>query len=118
MSDQTQMHSHEVSKKRSFDLSQSYPGHQIADLGHPHEVKCTVRFSNFKPVDEDNDDQKLPARQEVPKMTMTPTRKMTTRRPNNYSNDRERSPSLLDLVMGLYLPPSLKSSSCLKTQMI
>ena len=29
-----------------------------------------------------------------------------TRRPNNYSNDRARSPSLLGLVMGLYLPPS------------
>jgi hypothetical protein len=60
------MHSHEVSEKRSFDLSQSYPGHQIAVLGHPHEVKCTVRFSNCKPVDEDDDDQTLPARQEVP----------------------------------------------------
>jgi hypothetical protein len=65
-SDQTQMHDHEVSKKRSFDLSQSYPGHLIAVLGHHHEVKCTVRFSNCEPVDEDDDDRKHPARREVP----------------------------------------------------
>jgi len=65
-SDQTQMHGHEVSKKRSFDLSQSYPGHLIAVLGHHHEVKCTVWFSNCEPVDEDDDDRKHPARREVP----------------------------------------------------
>jgi hypothetical protein len=65
-SDQTQMHGHEVSKKRSFDLSQSYPGHLIAVLGHHHEVKFTVRFSNCEPVDDDDNDRKHPARREVP----------------------------------------------------
>jgi hypothetical protein len=65
-SDQTQMHGHEVSKKRSFDLSQSYPGHLTAVLGHHHEVKCTVRFSNCEPVDKNDDDRKHSARREVP----------------------------------------------------
>jgi hypothetical protein len=55
-----------VSKKRSFDLSQSYPGHLIAVLGHHREVKCTFLFSNCEPVDEDDDDRKHPARREVP----------------------------------------------------
>ena len=61
-----QMHGHEVSKKRSFELSQSYPGHLIVVLGHHHKVKFTVRFSNCEPVDEDDEDQKHPARPEVP----------------------------------------------------
>ena len=29
-------------------------------------MNCTFRISNCKPVDEDDDDLKLPARQEVP----------------------------------------------------
>ena len=53
-SDQTQTHGNEASKKRS--------GHLIAVLEHHREVICTIRFS----VDEDDDDQKLPARREVP----------------------------------------------------
>jgi hypothetical protein len=57
-SDQTQMHGNEASKKRS--------GHLIADMGHHCEVICTVRYSNCEPVDEDDDDRKLPARREVP----------------------------------------------------
>ena len=57
-SNQTQMHGR-------FDLSQSYPGHLIAVLGHHREVKCTVWFSNCEPVDEDEDDRKHPARREV-----------------------------------------------------
>jgi len=52
------MHSNEASKKRS--------GHLIADVGYHREVICTVRFSNCEPMDEDDDDRKLPARQEVP----------------------------------------------------
>jgi len=57
-SDQSQKHGDEASKKRS--------GHLIADEGHHCEVICTVRFSNYEPVDEDDDDRKLPVRQEVP----------------------------------------------------
>ncbi len=53
-----QTHGDEVSKKRS--------GHLIADLGNHREVICTVRFSNCEPVDEDDDDRKLPLRREVP----------------------------------------------------
>ena len=51
-SDQTQTHGDEASKKRS--------GHLITDMGHHREVICTVRFSNCKPMDEDDDDQKRP----------------------------------------------------------
>ena len=58
MSNQMQTHGDEVSKKRS--------GHLIADLGNHREVICTVRFSNCEPVDEDDDDRKLPLRREVP----------------------------------------------------
>ncbi len=82
-SDQTQMHGHEVSKKRSFYLSQSYPGHLIAVLGHHHEVKCTVRFSNCEPVDEDDDDRNHPARREVP----------CTSPPVNEVNDDRKHPA-------------------------
>ena len=57
-SDQTQTHGDEVPKKRS--------GHLIADLGHHREMICTVRFSNYEPVDGDDDDRKLPVRREVP----------------------------------------------------
>jgi hypothetical protein len=57
-SDQTQTHGDEASKKRS--------GHLIADLGHHREVICTVRLSNYEPIDEDDDDRKLPTRREVP----------------------------------------------------
>ena len=57
-SDQMQRHGDEASKKRS--------GLLIADMGHHHEVICTVRLSNCEPVDKDDDDQKLPTRQEVP----------------------------------------------------
>jgi hypothetical protein len=57
-SDQTQKHGDEASKKRS--------GHLIADLGHHREVICTVWLSNYEPVDEGDDDRKLPTRREVP----------------------------------------------------
>ena len=57
-SDQIQRHGDEASKKMS--------GHLIADMGHHREVICTVRFSKCEPVGEDDDDQKLPARREVP----------------------------------------------------
>ena len=49
-----QMHDDEASKKRS--------GHLIAEMGHYREVICTVWFSNYEPVDDDDDDRKLPVR--------------------------------------------------------
>ena len=48
----------EVSKKRSGQL--------IAVLENHREVICTIRFSECKPVEEDDDDRKLHARREVP----------------------------------------------------
>ena len=57
-SDQIQRHGNEASKKMS--------GHLIVDMGNHREVICTFRISNCETMDEDNDDQKLPTRREVP----------------------------------------------------
>ena len=57
-SDQIQRHGDAASKKMS--------GHLIADMENHREVICTVWISNCEPVDEDDDDWKLPTRREVP----------------------------------------------------
>ena len=57
-SDQIQRHGDEASKKRSGQL--------IVVLENHREVICTVQFSECEPVEENDDDQKLHVRREVP----------------------------------------------------
>ena len=50
-------------------------GHLIADMGNHHEVICTIRFSNYETIVED-DDRKLPVR-EVPCASLTRKREVS-----------------------------------------